>query len=354
VEAEEQHEAKFADRKVVREFFSYKVNNEEVKLRSVDTAETLGYSMVVGFGIGLVAGLVLRSLAVGVLLTLLTIGGLFALGFTHERQSRERELQERRDAQKQNHAEFAKLAADTRAIQANDVLKAFHRVFMRTQVDADQLKVLDNRYVSREERALFDEDTLDREIRALMPKSVRLLSEGDYTNKALRKIRWTDTHREELFFNPTRLVVLFLTPTQVIICDVQIDSMDGDLREEIQRISLQNIVSIHFIGNRIRFSLDKEKIVQMAEDLGHSPEEVREIRKDLDVDESDREWVQEEITSDLRITRTDGGAVSFPIRKDFYLGRRRTLLDQETTLSDDDKRVDMMINELNRLVEEKN
>lgn len=348
IEGEEQHKGKFADRKVVRRFFSYKVNNDEIKRKSVDS-DFVFWLGGAGLVSGLVIGLVLGSLAGGVLLALLVIGG----GFAFERWWSERELQERRKAQNQNHAEFAKLAADTRALQANDVRNAFHRVFMRTQVDPDQLKVLDNRYVSREERALFDEDTPDRKLRALMPKSVWLLSEGDYTNKALRYIRRPDTHREELFFNPTRLVVLFLTPTQAIICDVQIDSMDGDLREEIQRISLQNMVSIHFIGNRIRFSLGKDKIVQMAEDLGYSPDEVREIRKDLDADESDREWVQEVITSELRITRTDGGAVSFPIRNDYYLGRRRTVLDQETTLSEDDVRVDMMINELNRLVEER-
>ncbi len=62
-------------------------------------------------------------------------------------------------------------------------------------------------------------------------------------------------------------------------------------------------------------------------------------------------WVYEEMTSHLKITRTDGGSLSVPIRSEFYLGEHVSALDQETALTHDEVSVDRMINELNRLVE---
>ena len=64
-----------------------------------------------------------------------------------------------------------------------------------------------------------------------------------------------------------------------------------------------------------------DRTVQTAQDLGYDEESVKQIResfKKKDGKETEPNWVSEEMTSQLFITKTDGGALSFPIRTNSY------------------------------------
>lgn len=232
------------------------------------------------------------------------------------------------------------------------MIKAFLRVFERTQIDRAQLRLLNQIYSFQEEKSLFDAETRRKKLGDLLNKSIRLISKGEFSNKRIRKVRWPESGLNELIFNPLRLDILFLTETQLTICGVQIDTIDGDLREEIQRISLPKIVNIHFTAERVRANLNANEVIQRAQQLDYEEDEMGAFLEKLNsYNGSSINWVYEEMTSHLKITRTDGGSLSVPIRSEFYLGEHVSALDQETALTHDEVSVDRMINELNKLVE---
>ncbi|MBI1339376.1 hypothetical protein GC169_04085 [bacterium] len=329
-----------ADRKSVRKFFDFDVNSDDLKPRKGKYVIAFWATLIAGgiawFGVSQVVGIISGLAA-----------GAFAIGI--DRVLIQMQLNTRTKKKEENHAEFRKLATETRRIQAADTMKALMRVFERTMIDRNSLRVLEQKYVFETERSLFDEETLQDKLGDLLNKSIRMMSRGDFTNQRWRKIRWTDTRKEELFFNPIRLVALFLTETQLVICDVQIDSLGGDLREDIQRISLPKVVNIHFTAERKRLAHTVEELVRMAEDLDYSAKEIEDMKKALK--EGDGDWVQEEMTSHLRITRTDGGFLAVPIRSEVFFGKHTSALDQDSALTENEIAIDRMINELNRLVE---
>lgn len=373
-------------RKAIRAFFKYTVNREEIKQEEINGFTTFLSSIAMVF-VSLIAVAVAaeswstnnpseteKLLAIltdstgstAVTYILAIIGGVLFITFVaaflggnlHRRSAKKgiaAAYQLALDKKEKNLAEFVRLAEETRKVQGADVLKALLRVFERTQIPRDQLKILDQQFVFDKEKELFGEETMQDKLGDLFNKSIRLISKGDYTNKQQRKIRWVDTKSEELFFNPTRAVTLFLTDTQLVICDVQIDSIDGDLVEEIQRISLSKIVNIQFLSKRTRLPLDKKQLVRMAKDLGYKPEEIKEIQKGFKSDDNRPDdapnWVYEDMQSHLRVSRTDGGVLSIPIRSDLHFGKHVAALDQENSLTQDEITVDKMVNELNRLVE---
>jgi hypothetical protein len=327
------------DRKSVREFFAFQLNSDDLNPRPI------GWQWAIG---GLAVGVAIGAFWEG-LTGAITLGALGAiLGFCLELWLRNRDLMRRRAAKDQNRREFEDLANRTRQIQAADVIKCFLRVFERTQIDRSSLRILDNRYVLRAEQNLFDEETLEQKIGDLIHKSVRLISKGDFIKDNWRTVRWPQKRSEELFFNPIRLVVLFLSESQLIICDVQLDSIDGKLQEQIQRISLSKIVNIVFSASRDRLNMEPADKAKAARDLGYSEEEIKSItspRKD------DPPWAMEEMLSSLSITRTDSGMLTVPIRSEFVFGQHKSALDQDQPLTEEETSVDRMINELNRLVE---
>lgn len=331
-----------ASRKSVKAFFEFDVNSDALKPRGGKYAGAFWLALIAGaagwFGTqngvtGGLAALAAAAAAIGV-----------------DRVLIQRDVDKRTREKEKNHEEFRKLANETREIQAADSIKALLRVFERTMIDRNTLRVLEQKYVFDKEKSLFDEETLQERLGDLLNKSIRMISRGDFTTSKWRKIRWIDTRRDEFFFNPMRLVALFLTETQLVICDVQIDSVGGDLREEIQRISLPKIVNIHFTAERKRLQHTVEELVKQAEDLNLSEKEIEDMKKSLK--DGEAEWVNEEMTSHLRITRTDGGFLLVPIRSEVYFGRHTSALDQDTALSENEVIVDRMVNELNRLVEQ--
>jgi hypothetical protein len=333
-----------ADRKAVREFFAFKVNRDALKARPIAFKVILSAS-----AIGFLFGYLWAGGAAALALMIAAALGVSAL----DRWLAARDVERRRVEKEKNHAEFAALAAKVRSIQANDVNAAFLRVFGRTALDPNELTTLEGKFYFGKERDFFSEQDLREKLGDLHSKSIRMTSKGDYTNDRLRKVRWNDTRREELFFNPTRLVILFLASKQLVICDVQIDSMDGDLREEIQRVSFSKIVNIKFTAERTRFPLSRATAKGFAEDLGFSEEEIKEMEKSFDASRSDASspWVHEQIVSELRVTQTDGHALAMPIRYDIYFGRHRSALDAEAPLTDDEVLVDGMVHALSNLVE---
>ena len=331
-------------RKCVREFFEFTLIGDELSARDAL------WVMVAGAGaLGLVIGYVWAGVTTAVLIAALCIAAAYSL----DRWLARRDVEQRRASRDTNHTELTRLADQVRQVQANDVSRALLRVFEHTQVDQTRLRVLEQQYRSDKEEELFGEDNLRDRLGDLHNKSIRMISVGDFTNPATRTIRWMHTRQQEAFFNPTRLVALFLTEMQLIICDVQFDSMDGDLRETIQRISLSNVVSIEFTEQRIRLPTNVERMVQAARDLGYSEREAEDIRASLLRPENGAvpEWVHEQTLSSLGITRTDSVTLSVPIRSALFFGKHKSALDEDALLSPEEIKVDRMVNELNRLVE---
>jgi hypothetical protein len=328
------------DRKSVRKFFSFKVMKDEPTQKELNTGliAILGiFAFLIGLGGG---GWVAAMLLAGIV-----VGGMIA---AHNAQAKT-ELENWRERFDRNQAEFARLAHETRRVQSADLTKAILRVFDRTQLDREKLRILDQIYVFEDEQNLLEDESRERKLGDLINKSIRMVSYGDYSNKAYRKVRWGETGKIEQFFNPIRLVMLLLTETQLVICDVQIDSMDGDLREEIQRVAL---AKVRFVAERTRFTMKHDEIVRMAEDLKFDPSVIEDIRRSFGSGSSTNDqWTQEELKSVLNVSRTDAGSITVPIRSEIYFGRHRSALDDESGLTEDEVKVDRMINELNRLVE---
>lgn len=334
--------ATLPDRKNVRKFFAFDLNSDDLKPRPVPM-RALGIAALIAL---LVASAVTNEMTVSLTLGLLGGIGLEVLLVRLD-------VEKRRKTKHDNHADHSRLAADVRAIQASDTMKAFLRVFERTMIDPATLRRLDQVYSFEEERRLFDEDTLRERLADLQDKSIRMISQGDFSNKAFRRVRWIESKTIEDFFNPIRLVALFMTDTQLVICDVKIDSLDGDLNEEIQRISLPKIVNIVYESTRERVQLNVDDIVRAAEDLGQTTEQLKELRFKLDNKDADTlaAWVVEDLRSMLTVTRTDGGSLRVPIRSQRMIGQHKSALDSDATLSPDEMTTDRMINELNRLVD---
>jgi hypothetical protein len=329
------------DRSAVRRLFTFRVNRDRLERRPVRWPKILVAAVV-----GALIGAVWAGQWAAILLAVAGAGSLYAL----DRALAGRDLAHRRGKKEANHAEFERLANTVRKIQANDVRKALLRVFERTQIPRGDLVQLQQTYQFSRERELFAEEKIEDVIGDLHNKSVRLISRGDFSNKAIRKVRWPESKREELFFNPIRLVTLFLAETQMVICDVQLDSMDGDLREEIQRIALSKIVSIRLTAERTRYPLRPDELAVVADDLGYTAEQIAEMQTSVNAAGERSPWVHEEISSVLGITLTDGGSLSMPIRSELYFGRHQNALDQDAPLTDDEITVDCMVNELSRLV----
>lgn len=330
-----------ADRKSVRKFFSFRMMKNEPTQKELNfglMAVAGIFAFLIGVsGAGMVGGLILGAMAVGAVIAI------------HSSQANT-ELENWRAQFEQNREEFARLAHETRRIQSTDLTKAILRVFERTQLDRDKLRILDHVYIFEDEQNLLEDESRERKLGDLINKSIRMISQGDYNNKAFRKIQWAESGRTEQFFNPMRLVMLLLAEAQLVICEVQIDSMDGDLREEIQRMSLAKIVNVRFVAERTRFPPKRDEIVRWAEDLNFGQDKIDEIKRSSERELEDN-WTIERLNSILTISRTDGGTLTVPIRNEYHFGSHRSALDDDTALNEHEVKVDRMINELNRLVE---
>jgi hypothetical protein len=331
-----------ADRKDVRKFFEFKLINDAVVRKTPNPIA--GIILLAG---GAAAGWILQGTALSIVLAIVGFGIGYGVVYVIERLDYKKRSKERDE----NHKEFTALLDNACAVMGADLIKAFLRVFERTQIDRQHLRILEKGFSSPTERDLLSEETIEEKLGDLMEKSVRLVSRGDIS-KARERIVLRGGQNIFLF-NPMRLIVLFLTETQMVICDVQLDSIDGNLKEEIQRISLPKIVNIHFTAERKRLSWSKDEIVQSAKDLNYPAENIKEMESALDSSEhkdSDRNWIFEEMTSSLIVTRTDSGGLRLPMRTHIYFGKHKSALDDDE-LTRDEITVDRMINELNRLVE---
>ena len=335
-------ETEAPNRRNVRKFFHYNVMKEEPE-RPVNMQLVL----VVGF-IALLVGAGAGSGAAAVLLGLVAAGITFAV----DRAQANATLLSSRDEIGRNHARFLELADETRKIQSADLTKAMVRIFERSQLDREKLRILNHAYVFADEVRLLEEETQERKFADLMNKSYRMISAGDISNRRFRKIRWTHSGADELFFNPTRLVILFLTDTQLVVCEVQVDSMDGNLREEVQRFALSKIVNVHFVAERTRLDASRENLVQMAEDLQLDQDKIEEIKRTFEQNETqDDHWKQDIVETFLKITRVDGAALTVPVKSQVYFGKSESVLDGDCALDEEEVKVDRLVNELNRVVE---
>lgn len=340
------------DRKAVRKFFTYRLKAEAQK-REVNSAVVNGWAWfgAIAGGVALGASDIHEAAWLGGAIAGAVLFGLLA--YLVQRGQVSFEFRAKKKEREQSEKELAELARKVRATQRHDIEKAFLRIFQRACVNRSELRLLEEVYRFEQERSLLDEESQDEIIGDLANKSIRLFSQGDYTNQYQRTINWTDLKRQEQFYNPIRLVVIFMTRQQFVICDVQIDSVDGDLSEEIQKISFSKVVNLAFSAKRIRHEVSQEQIIAMAKDLGHSDKEIEDIRESFSSGEDGPvgdAWVYERMVSELTMTRSDGGRLTIPIRDANYFGQHKGALDDASGLSADEIVVDRMMNELNRLI----
>jgi hypothetical protein len=202
------------------------------------------------------------------------------------------------------------------------------------------------------EKKLLSEEILKEKLGDLQYKTIRFYSHGDLSKTNFRFVKLSEMKTYDVFFNPIRLIVLFLTETQLVIGDIQFDSLKGNLNyEKIQRISFSKIVNIYFIVKPTLMDWSAEEVVQTATNLGHSEDKINEIRKDIN-ENGNTNWSVKKITSQLIITRTDSGELKLPIRTEYFFGKYVKTFDKKTPLTKDEINVDRMINELNRHVEQ--
>ncbi|HYD12158.1 MAG TPA: hypothetical protein VEC11_04870 [Allosphingosinicella sp.] len=332
-----------SDRKDVRTFFS-------VRIRKVPDKRGVNWTLVwIIAGIAAVLGL---GGGFGGFFLLGLLG--FGLGIFIDRKVAAGEIQEVTGENEVNEEKLRSLAEVTRRVQAADRTKAILRVFDRTQIDRDKLRVLDHVYIFEGEEQLLENEQHERKLGDLINKSIQFVTparggKSFHPDDGWQAVKWPDG-KVEHFFNPIRLVVLFLSETQLVICDVEIDSAEGSLREEIQRVSLAKIVNLHFVAERTRYPLKRADIIKRAEQLNFDKEAIEEMKRAPD-SEIENDWKLEMLTSRLTVSRTDAGAITMPIRSQLYFGKHLSALDDDDSLGDVEVKIDRMINELNRLVE---
>lgn len=332
------------NRKAVRRFFKFQVDNH------VNERRKLNWGLIIGIGAG---GLLLGTLPTNSAPIGLVVGVLLAAAiFAYDRFTAQKTHTDRQKAKDLNHEEFRRLADEVRRIQSQDLTKALLRVVERAQINTASLRVLDEVFISEQEKDLFRQESIEEKIGELSNKSVRFIAPGEFINKASRTIRWQDTRQMEDFFNPMRLVVILMTDQQFVVCDVQIDSMDGDLMEDIQKISISKVVSLTFKSQRHRRSVSADDLTTMAKDLGYSESEIADIRRGFSGEGSTAppEWVYEDMFSTLHISRMDGQSLSVPIRIASHFGKHESALDGDSQLSQEERKIDRIMNELNRLI----
>lgn len=214
-------------------------------------------------------------------------------------------------------------------------------------------------YLLEKERQLFAEEPLADRLGDLFNKSIRLLSRSDFKEPKetrefrsridyIRKMDWSDG-TSETFFNPMKVIALFLTKEELVVCEADIDSIDGDLREKIFRIMLSDIVSIGFTSERVRLAPDSGSDITLTR-----REQPLGLMGGFNKGGKDRGAEplpdREEMRSKLEISRTDGGVLHFPIKSEIVSGVQTSALDQDVALTEDEVAVDRMVNELNRVV----
>jgi hypothetical protein len=274
------------------------------------------------------------------------------------------------------HCRYQRLGRKTQAIQAKDIEDAFLRIFQRTQLDINDLRTLDERYQLTKEKNLFRNRSLERRVGELYNKSIRMLSQpreetrgtkeenGDHEENGVKAEKSQKKPENkmgprflrsrdggiDILYNPIRLIALLLTTEELVICDATIDSIKGDLEEHILRLMISDVVSVSFCSERKRFTMDLDEILFRAKAMRFSQSKRRKIKRDyLNRHKREPQYIQEDLYSDLEVSQTDSQALTFPMRYELFIGKRRGGL-HDVSLSEDDKVIDRMVNELNRVV----
>lgn len=341
-------DSRVRDRKAVKTFFEFPLNQDGLRMRRVWIRFVLicaGVGLIGGIGCDLWRG---SWPFWAVTATLVSVG--IALGI--DRALAKLSLIWRTKRKEENNRQFARLAEVVRRVQAEDSAKATLRIFERCQIDRSELRVLQHQYHERGESGLFDTETPRQILGDLYSKSSTFRSFPNREGDALRLVYWKELGRKEAFFNPARTVSLYLTNAQIVVCDVIVDSIRGDLHEDILRITFPDVVSVASSYHRSRqpVTFKSQKEIKMAYDHGLSEEELQLLRQRIADGSEEEEWVFESTSSFLKISRTDGGVQVLPIRYQTYFGAQKSALDSDS-LTDDEQLIDRMVNELNRMIE---
>ena len=86
-----------------------------------------------------------------------------------------------------------------------------------------EVRPLEGRYLLEKERQLFDEEETEaQKLGDLLNKSIRLFSAVDTKLSQFRSVQFKNGFRED-FFNPMRIASLYMTPSELVVCDLEID-----------------------------------------------------------------------------------------------------------------------------------
>ncbi|MEL6188950.1 MAG: hypothetical protein AAFU79_30385 [Myxococcota bacterium] len=329
------------DRSAVQAFFDYsrRVEPDPREDRSL-YAYALAASLVVGFLAYLAARLTLSiSILVGVIAALVLCGfAYYALAWTWRSRSEQRK------------AELWQLGSVTRLVQEQDVARALRRVFQRTRLRSSELRSFAQPYMLGLEARLFSEEELEEILGELFSRSVRLYSLVDGERNPRVRSLGRDAGAAELVFNPLRIVCLFVTREQLIICDVEVDSLRGELHERIDRLRLRDIVGLRFSAQRSPRSVSKADMVRQARELDvevPSDDPADAVAAASRVDRS-----FDETRATLEIVAAGGGRFSFPIQSELHLEGREGPLRRDGQLTDEERLIDDMLHELQGIIKE--
>jgi hypothetical protein len=344
-----------SDRECVKGFFQFPLDRERIQRRPARYLTVMLFAILAALGLYLASrSSGARGIHEGAAGAALLTGFLaFLLGFAVDSWMRELAYRSRQRLQDDNHKIFIRLAGETRKVMSHDAASAFLRLFARTQLERAELQPLHEQYILPEEQGLFQEDSLETRLGDLFNKSIRTISPAepsDGKRQEVLQIKWRD--RVE-WFSPRVRVMLVLLPrkTELVICDATIDLVTGSLREEILRIPYDRIVTIRLLSDCKAELMSKQRARQEA-GWATVAEDGPDPRAGHDGGDDNALVLHEEIAARMIITLTDGTTVGIPCS---YVLRRSTgvsaPLDRGDELTEDERRVDRIVNELNRMVE---
>lgn len=333
------------DRKKVKWFFEFRLDVAQIKRGHHRYPVPLVLAVAGSIFGALIAN---GSVDVAIIVGLLT----FFVALLLDHLFLEAERKRRQQQQNENHRRFMRLAAVTRRVMSHDMIKALERLFDRTLLTRDELQPLNEQYILPVERVLFHEDSLETKLGDLHNKSIQTIVPAEPAPGQEQQIRrFSGDGGVEWLSDRIRVTVVLLPrKTQLVICEAIIDLVTGSLKEEIQRIPYDRIVTIRMSATCDATLLSKQEARREAEWLPDATSDLQNSRNTPN-DGDASPCLREIVRSRMIITLTDGREVTIPVSYTKRFSNDVSPLDRSDTLTSDERWLDRVVNELNRMVE---